>query len=59
MIEIGEMGNSGRAALQRILQEVEAAIGDSADLARCITEADTASGYMPGCQRQRWSIPGS
>ena len=45
MIEIGRMGNSGRAAMQRILQEVEVATGDSADLVRCITEADTAFGY--------------
>lgn len=45
MIEIGQMGNWGRAAMQRILQEVEAATGDSADLACCITEADMASGY--------------
>jgi hypothetical protein len=45
MIEIGRMGNSGRAVFQSILPEVEAATGDSADLARCITEADTDSGY--------------
>jgi hypothetical protein len=44
MIEIGKMGNSGRAAMQRILKEMEAATGDSADLVRCITEEDTPSG---------------
>ncbi len=45
MIKIGAMGGSGRAALQRILQQMEAATGDSADLARCITEADSDFGY--------------
>jgi hypothetical protein len=45
MIEIGKMGNSGRAAMQRILKDMEAATGDNADLARCITEQDTPSGY--------------
>ena len=45
MIEIGNMGNSGRDAMQRILKEMEAATGDSADLARCITEIDTDFGY--------------
>ena len=33
MIEIGAMGNSGKAAMQRILQEMEAATGENADLA--------------------------
>jgi hypothetical protein len=45
MIETGKTGNSGRAAMQRILKEMEAATGDSADLARCITEIDTDFGY--------------
>jgi hypothetical protein len=45
MIEIGKMGNSGRDAMQRILKEMETATGDSADLACCITEEDTPSGY--------------
>jgi hypothetical protein len=45
MIEIGKMGNSGRAAMQRILKDMEAATGDNANLARCITEQDTPSGY--------------
>ena len=45
MIEIGKMGNSGRDAMQRILKEMEAATGDSADLARCITEIATDFGY--------------
>ena len=31
--------------MQRILQEMEAATGDSADFARSITEADTEFGY--------------
>jgi hypothetical protein len=45
MIEIGKMGGSGRAVMQRLLQEMEAATHDSTDLARCITEADTQFGY--------------
>src|SRR5580704_7066715 len=45
MIEIGEMGNSGKAVMQRLLQDMEAATGESADFARAITEADTPFGY--------------
>jgi hypothetical protein len=45
MIEIGKMGNSGRDAMQRILKEMEVDTGDSADLARRITEIDTDFGY--------------
>ena len=45
MIEIGKMGNSGRAVMQRILQEMEADGQDSADFARSITEDDTEFGY--------------
>jgi hypothetical protein len=44
MIEIGKMGGSGSAVMQRLLQEMEAATHDSADLARSITEADTQFG---------------
>jgi hypothetical protein len=45
MIEIGKMGNSGKAVMQRLLQDMEAATGESADFARAITEADTEFGY--------------
>jgi hypothetical protein len=45
MIETGKTGNSGRDAMQRLLKEMEAVTGDSADLARCITEIDTHFGY--------------
>jgi hypothetical protein len=45
MIEIGQMGSSGRAVMKRLLQEMEAATGDSADFARSITEIDTDFGY--------------
>ena len=45
MIEIGQMGGSGRAVMKRLLQEMEAATGDSADFARSITEIDTGFGY--------------
>jgi hypothetical protein len=45
MIEIGQMGGSGRAVMKRLLQEMEAATGDSADFARSITEIDTDFGY--------------
>lgn len=31
--------------MQRLLKEMEAVMGDSADLARCITEIDTHFGY--------------
>jgi hypothetical protein len=51
VIETGKAGNSGQSAMQRILKEIEAASGDSADLARCITEIDTDFGawwcYQP------------
>jgi hypothetical protein len=43
MIEIGAMGGSGRDVMKRLLQEMEAATGDSADFARSITEADLGS----------------
>jgi hypothetical protein len=45
MIEIGAMGGSGRDVMKRLLQEMEAATGDSVDFARSITEADTEFGY--------------
>ena len=45
MIEIGQMGSSGRAVMKRLLQEMEAATGDSADFARSIMEIDTDCGY--------------
>jgi hypothetical protein len=45
MIEIGRMGGSGKAVMKRLLEDMEAAIHDSADVARCITEADTEFGY--------------
>jgi hypothetical protein len=45
MIEIGQMGGSGSAVMKRLLQEMEAATGDSADFARSITETDTEFGY--------------
>jgi hypothetical protein len=45
MIEIGQMGGSGRAVMKRLLREMEAATGDSADFARSITAIDTDFGY--------------
>jgi hypothetical protein len=45
MIETGTMGNSGRTVMQRLLKDMEDHTGDSADLACCITEEDTPSGY--------------
>jgi hypothetical protein len=45
MIEIGKMGNSGRAVMQHLLKDIDDRAGDSADLARCITELDTRYGY--------------
>jgi hypothetical protein len=45
MIEIGQMGGSGKAVMERLLQEMEAATGDSADFARSITQINTEFGY--------------
>jgi hypothetical protein len=45
MIDIGQMGGSGREVMNRLLQEMEAAPGDSADFIRSITEAETGFGY--------------
>ena len=45
MIEIGQMGGSGRAVMKRLLQDMEAATGESDDFARSITEIDTSFGY--------------
>ncbi len=45
MIEIGKMGNSGREVMQRILKDMQASTGDSADFASSITEIDTDFGY--------------
>jgi hypothetical protein len=45
MIEANKTGNSGRDAMQRILKEMEAVTGHSADLARCIIVIDTDFGY--------------
>jgi hypothetical protein len=45
MIETGKTGNSGRDVMQRLLKEMETVTGDSAYLARGITEIDTEFGY--------------
>jgi hypothetical protein len=45
MIEIGQMGGSGREVMKRLLQDMPAVIADKADFARSITEIDTDFGY--------------
>jgi hypothetical protein len=45
MIEIGKMGNSGTEVMQRLLEDMQASTGDTADLTRCVTEKHTPSGY--------------